>query len=147
MLNRSVLTVAIGVLLAVPLQAEDQEVGSVKTLEGAVVAVRDGQEIPIAVDDRLFAEDVVRTAVDGSIGIVLRDNTTLSLGPQSELAMKEFDFRPNEGAFSLVVNVIRGTFVYVSGKIAELAPETIKVETPVGSIAVRGTKFLVRIAE
>jgi hypothetical protein len=132
-----------------PSAGEAQEVaepvGSVRTIDGSAVIVRQGEEIAATLGQRLFASDSVRTGADGSIGIVLRDDTLISLGPESELGMTEFDFRPDESAFSIVMNFVRGTFVYVSGRIGKLAPESVRVETPVGVVAVRGTKFLVKI--
>jgi hypothetical protein len=136
-------------LLLFPDAGEAQEatepVGSVRTIEGSAVIVRQGEEITAELGRRLYPADRVRTAAGGSIGIVLRDDTLVSLGPESELAMTEFDFRPDESAFSIVMNLVRGTFVYVSGRIGKLSPESVKVETPVGVVAVRGTKFLVKI--
>lgn len=141
------LIVAVGLLAALPIAADEDTVaaGSIRTLVGSAVIVRQGQEFPVAEGDRLFPADVVRTGADGSIGIVLRDDTLVSLGPASELEMKEFEFRPDESAFSLVVSFVKGTFVYVSGRIGKLAPDAVKVETPVGIVAVRGTRFLVKI--
>jgi hypothetical protein len=143
----ALLLVAVGLLGALPVAADEDAgaVGSVRTLAGSAVIIRQGQELPVALGDRLLAEDVVRTGADGSIGIVLRDDTLVSLGPASELEMTEFDFRPDESAFSLVINLVKGTFVYMSGRIGKLAPEAVKVETPVGIVAVRGTRFLVKI--
>ena len=107
--------------------------------------IRDGAQLPARVGMRLFERDTLQTAKDGSVGVILRDDTTLSLGPSSELAMKEFLFKPSEEEYSLVANMIKGTLVYVSGVIGRLSPESVKVETPVGIVAVRGTKFLVKV--
>ena len=143
----TVLLMAVGLVGALPVAAEEESgvAGSVRTLDGSAIIVRQGQEVSVALGDRLFSEDVVRTGADGSIGIVLRDDTLVSLGPASELEMTEFDFRPDESAFSLVINLVKGTFVYVSGRIGKIAPGAVKVETPVGIVAVRGTRFLVKV--
>ena len=82
--------------------AADTAAGSVKTLKGEAVILRNGQEIPAELGSRVYAQDVLRTSKGGSLGIILRDDTTVSLGPSSELAMKEFAFKPNEGIFSAV---------------------------------------------
>jgi hypothetical protein len=39
----------------------------------------------------------------------------------------------------------QGTLQYISGLIAKLAPAAISIETPTGTIAVRGTRFLLRV--
>jgi hypothetical protein len=125
--------------------ATDTAAGSVKTLKGEAIIVRNGQEIPAELGSRVYAEDVLRTGKGASLGIILRDDTTVSLGPSSELGMKEFAFKPNEGLFAVALDMVKGTFVYVSGRIAKLAPDAVKVETPVGVVAVRGTKFMAKI--
>ncbi len=123
----------------------DTAAGSIKTLKGEATIVRNGQEILAELGSRVYSEDVLRTGEDGSLGIILRDDTTVSLGNSSELRMKEFAFKPNEGVFAVALKMVKGTFVYVSGRIAKLAPEAVKVETPVGVVAVRGTKFMAKI--
>lgn len=52
-----------------------------------------------------------------------------------------------QGQFASIIEMLRGSILYISGTIAKLAPDAAKVETPRGTIAVRGTRFLVRIGE
>ena len=77
--------------------------------------------------------------------MVLRDDTTLSPGPSSELKMSEFQSKPDEGILGMTLNVAKGTLVYISGQIAKLAPGSAQIETPAGVAAVRGTKPLVEV--
>lgn len=128
-----------------PLQTPAPEAaGSITTLKGAAFILRGGQRLPAAIGARLFPQDGLQTGHDGSIGVVLRDDTALSLGPDSEVALKDFVFQPKDGLFASVLRLVKGTMVYLSGRIAKLAPNSMKVETPVGVVAVRGTKFLVK---
>jgi hypothetical protein len=94
---------------------------------------------------RLYQSDVVRTEAGGSVGVVLRDDTTLSLGPSSELKMAEFKFKPDEGVLGMTLNMVKGTMVYISGQIAKLAPGSAQIETPAGVAAVRGTELLIEV--
>jgi hypothetical protein len=121
-------------------------VGSIKIVHGEVFILRDGKQFPAAVGNPVQVRDVVRTGLDGSVGLVLRDDTALSLGPLSELALKAFTFQPNEGLFGALIGMVKGSLVYISGRISKLAPGSVKLETPVGIVAVRGTKLLIRIA-
>ena len=41
---------------------------------------------------------------------------------------------------------MRGVAVYVSGRMAKLAPDSIRLETPSGIVGVRGTTVAVRVA-
>ena len=79
------------------------------------------------------------------MGIVLRDDTTLSIGSNSELKMSEFAFEPDEGILGMTLSIAKGTLVYLSGEISKLAPGSAKIETPSGVAAVRGTKLLIEV--
>ena len=120
--------------------------GSIKTVQGEAFAERNGTTLPLEKGMKIFAEDLLVTGKDGSLGIVLRDNSIFSMGPDSSLSLNEFVFAPVEGKFSLLVRMIKGTFVYVSGVIAKLSPESIHMETPVGVVTVRGTRFAAKIS-
>ena len=144
---RTALTMTLFALLLITLPAigEDNTIGSINTLKGNATILRDGVALPAKLGDPLLARDVLKTDKDSAMGIVLRDNTTVSLGALSTLGMKEFEFKPSEGLFSMVMNMAKGTFVYISGTMGKLSPESVKVETPVGVVAVRGTKFMAKI--
>jgi hypothetical protein len=126
---------------------EEGHIGIIKTLRGTVVVLRQGNEVYPVVGTRLFTEDIVKTGLDGSMGIVLQDETVFCLGPDSELAMKEFRFDPQKKDFSLVSRMVRGSFVYISGLIGKLSPQSIKIETPDGTIGVRGTRFVALVQD
>jgi hypothetical protein len=137
---------AAGTSLAAP-QQDEAVVGTVQIVKGAAFILRGGQRLPAGRGTRLYQQDVIRTEKGGAIGLVLRDETAVSLGPSSELAVREFAYRPSEGVFASVLSFVRGTMVYIAGRIAKLAPSAIRVETPVGVAAARGTKFLVAVPE
>jgi hypothetical protein len=82
----------------------------------------------------IWENDSLRTGRDGSIGVVFSDDTLLSLGPESVLVIDEFVFSPNQGKFSIVLRMIRGTAAYLSGLISKLSPESAHFETPTASI-------------
>ena len=135
-------------LLAVPVSwAAEGYIGSIKTLEGTVEVMRQGSAVYPVAGTRLFVRDTINTGHDGSVGIILRDDTIFSLGPDSALDMKEFRFDPHKKDFSLVCRMLRGTFIFISGVIAKLSPESIKIETPDGTVAIRGTRLAVQIQE
>ena len=125
--------------------ADEGYIGSIKTLEGTVEVIRQGSAELAAAGTRLFGRDTVKTGHDGSVGIILRDDTIFSLGPDSTLDMEEFRFDPHKKDFSLVCRMLRGTFIFISGVMAKLSPESIKIETPDGTVAIRGTRLAVQV--
>ncbi len=120
-------------------------VGIVKRVRGEAVVQRGDATIPATEGLGLAEGDVLRTGADGALGVLLRDDTRLALGPASEVKIDRFAFAPTQGALALVLRMARGAASYVSGKIAKLAPDAVRIETPVASIGVRGTHFAARI--
>lgn len=128
------------------LAAMENPAGSFKTLQGTVSVLRQDSTIPAQPGMKIYVRDHIITGADGSAGIILQDNTIFSLGPDSRLALEEYVFAPDQGRFALLAKMVRGTFVYLSGVIGKLSPDSIKLETPVGTIAIRGTRFAAKIA-
>ena len=121
-------------------------IGFVKTATGEATIVRGGAPTVATPGLPIFQGDTLRTGLPGTLGAILRDDTTLALGSGTELQMSEFVFEPAEGKLGLVVRLSRGVLSYLSGKIAKLAPEAARIETPVATLGIRGTRLAARIA-
>ena len=87
-----------------------------------------------------------RTGTDGSVGITMRDNSLLSIGPNSILAL-DVRVRLDHGRGPLRRAAAAGTLAVVSGRIAKQSPEAMKVRTPAAVLGVRGTEFVVSVDE
>ena len=120
-------------------------IGTVQKVNGMATVVRQGQTITAKIGLEIWENDTLRTGTDGSIGVVFNDDTLLSLGPGSVLVIDEFVFAPNQGKFSIVIRMLKGTAAYLSGLISKLAPESAHFEIPSASIGIRGTKFVVKV--
>jgi len=121
-------------------------VARVKTVEGTAYALRGADRVSLVVGEPIRLKDVVETT-QGSIGLTFRDGARLSIGPNSRLELKSFEYAPADGNLAFLVALARGTLVYISGLIGKLAPEKTQVETPVATVAVRGTRFLVKVED
>jgi hypothetical protein len=125
--------------------ATDQPVGSIKTLNGEVVILRVNEKIQVKIGTSVFQGDVIQTSKSGSVGIIFRDDSIISVGPESTMNLKQYVFEPKNEKFSILMKMIKGTFVYISGAIGKLSPNSIRLETPSSIIGVRGTKMLVEV--
>ena len=143
----SSIIVAVLVACATLSAASDGSVGRVKTANGSASILRGQASLPAVVNERVFQGDTLRTGPDGSLGMLLKDDTSLSLGPNSVVVVDQFLFAPAEGKLSLVTRMLRGTAVYISGIIAKLSPQSVRFETPNATIGIRGTRFLVNVDE
>lgn len=145
---RSVAALVFVAALAAPAVAQDRPVaGRIKVSTGAAFIVRDGAETPAQLGQVVYESDSLRTGVDGKVGVTLNDDTRLALGPNSELKLEKFTFAPADSAFGLALKFVKGAATYVSGRIAKLAPDSIRLETPAAIIGVRGTTLAVRVSE
>lgn len=132
--------------VATPVVAQEKPVaGRIKVTTGTAFVVRDGAQVPAQVGQVVFEADGLRTGVDGTVGVTLNDETRLSLGPNSELKLERFTYAPADRGFGLVLRFIRGAATYVSGRIAKLAPDSIRLETPAAIIGVRGTTLAISV--
>jgi hypothetical protein len=123
------------------------DVGQIKVAKGQVAVERKGQSMPGQVGMLLEPADVLRTGADGSVGITMRDNSLLSAGPNSVLALDRFEFDPTTSAGQFDARLQRGTLAVVSGRIAKQSPQAMTVRTPSAVLGVRGTEFLVSVPE
>lgn len=143
-------TFLLAALLCLPAMAAREAsdvIGHVQQLTGTATVARDSGVTPLAAGAALYRGDVLRTGKPGAAGVVLTDDTTISMGSGSEIALNDYIFQPKDGQFALVLKMVKGTFAYVTGQIVKLSPESAQVQTPDATIAVRGTKLLIQIAE
>ena len=119
--------------------------GQIKVVSGSAFIVRSGETLRAEVGQSLFESDGLRTGEDGRLGITLADDTRVSLGPSSEVRLDSFRYAPATGSVGLAIKFLQGVAVYVSGQIAKLAPDAIRLETPSAIVGVRGTTLAVHV--
>jgi hypothetical protein len=124
---------------------EAAAVGRIKVVSGSAFILRQNATIPAELGQAVFETDGLRTGADGRVGVTLKDDTRVSLGPNSEARIDRFVYAPADGRLGFVFNIVRGVAAYVSGQIAKLAPDSIRLETPAAIVGVRGTSLAVRV--
>jgi hypothetical protein len=135
------------VLLPTIVNASDESAGSLRKTKGDVLIERNGNSVKAEDGIPVYPNDTVRTGADGSVGIIFKDNSRISLGPNSRLDLKKFVFKPVQGQFSMVNKLTKGTASFVSGKMTKLSPESVIIETPTSTIGVRGTTYHIKVNE
>ena len=123
------------------------DVGQVKVTKGVVHVERGAERIPAAVGMPIQESDKLVTGADGSVGVTFADNSLLSVGPNSTLSVDKFSFNAStyEGQFD--ASLQRGTLAVISGKMVKQSPEAMKIRTPASILGVRGTEFVVKVAD
>jgi hypothetical protein len=118
--------------------------GRVKVVTGQAFIVRAHDIVAAQPGQIVYESDSLRTGTDGTIGVTLKDDTRVSLGPSSEVRVDRFSYGAADGSLALVLKVVRGVTAYISGRIAKLAPDSIRLETPSAIVGVRGTSLVIR---
>ena len=127
--------------------AQPSAAGRIDRLAGTAVILRAGAQVPVKAGDTVLETDILRTGPDGRIGVTLKDDTRLSLGPASEVRLEKFLYSPSEGKIGLGLRIVRGLVAYVSGRIAKIAPDAVRLETPAAIVGVRGTTLVIQAEE
>ena len=121
--------------------------GVVKTARGAAVVERAGAKVALAPGVRVHQGDRIVTGADGYLGLTLRDDTLLTLGPGSVLALDTYGFDPKTHDGTFLASLTKGVLSVVTGLIAKRSPESFVVKTRISTMGVRGTEFIVEANE
>lgn len=119
--------------------------GVVKNVTGSALIVRGDKSLPVEVGTKLVAGDVVRTSGDSTLGVMLKDETRLSIGANSQAALEKFAFNANSHKGDMAVSVVKGTLSMISGLLVKANPGQVLVKTPTSTAGIRGTYFVVEV--
>jgi len=125
----------------------DDSIGAIKKINGAATLVREQKELKVKMGDLVFMKDVLKTDNTGSLGITFKDNTMISVGPNTVYTIDEYVFKPSEQKLAFVSRISKGTLHFVSGSLTKMAPDAVKVKTPEATIGFRGTRCLIKVED
>ena len=121
---------------------------TVEHAAGAVVLQANlpaGDNGPAKVGDVVFRGDVIQTGSDGLVGLVFTDGTSFNISSNARMELNEFIYDPKGKSNATLINLKKGAFTFIAGAIAKSGD--MKIETPVGTMGIRGTAPRVEIAE
>ena len=144
MVRRILAAAAIAFLASSPALAE---IARIKSSTGVATIQRAGTQIPAKPGVQINPGDRLVTGKDGRMSLSFIDNTRFAVGPNSNVAVNEFQYDRTRQKGSFVTQVDRGSLAVVSGKIAKSDRDAMKVRTPNTLLGVRGTKFIVAVPE
>jgi len=149
----SVVAVAVPGLCIAPVQAQTPAaspspfVAQIKVSRGIVRIERAGQRFPGPVGARIKVDDTVLTEANGEAGLMFLDNSTLSMGPDSEVLLQRFNYDPTTymGAFDAYVK--QGTVSLQAGNLAQSGPDNMRVTTPKSELKGNAKKLLISVGD
>lgn len=120
--------------------SDESPVGAVEEIKGEATVTRaDGTVEKLSIGTPIYQGDIIETAADGAVNITFIDETSMAVSENARLAIDNYTFDPATESGTTNFSVLRGLFVFTSGLIGRDDPDDVKIETPVGSIGIRGT--------
>ncbi len=115
-------------------------VGEAHEVSGhATVTHTDGTKETIVKGTHIFEGDVIETDAKGAVNIQFADESSFAVSNNAKMAIDEFVFDTTTNGGENKFSVLRGLFVYTSGLVGREDPDDVHINTPVGSIGIRGT--------
>ncbi len=101
---------------------------------------------PVALKQEVFADNVLRTGSGARVKVLLNDDTLVSLGEESEVAIAEFVTVPERGLRKVTMKLTRGVSRFIVGGSFPNPDSRIEVHTSTAVMGIRGTTFYVLIS-
>lgn len=120
--------------------SDESPVGAVHEITGGASVTRtDGSSETIQLGTPIYQGDIIETSADGAVNVMFIDETSFAVSEDARLAIDEYVFDPASSEGVTNFSVLKGVFVFTSGLIGREDPDDVHIETPVGSIGIRGT--------
>jgi hypothetical protein len=104
-----------------------------------------GGDAPAKIGDLVYRGDVIQTGADGALGITFADGSSFNVSKNARMEVNEFVYDPKGQSNSSLVSLTKGTFTFIAGNVAHTGD--MKVDTPVGTMGIRGTAPRVEILD
>ena len=119
------------------LTIEKQLVGIVGATSGTVKT----ENRELKPGDKVYLNETIYAGAGSGTQILLLDQSTFTVGEDSEVVMDTFIFDPATNDGKIVASVKQGSLKVISGLISQKDPDSLTVEVPEGTLGSRGTEF------
>jgi hypothetical protein len=97
------------------------------------------------IGDLVYRGDVIQTGANSALAITFTDGTSFNVSANAKMEVNDFIYDPNGHSNSSLMSLTKGTFTFIAGNIAHSGD--MKVQTPIGTMGIRGTAPRVEILE
>ena len=126
-----------GVNASETLSIEKQLVGIVGAASGVVKT----ETRELKPGDKIYLNETIFSGAGSGTQILLLDQSTFTIGEDSEVVMDTFVYDPATNEGKIVASVKQGSLKVISGLISKNNPDNLTVEVPEGTLGSRGTEF------
>ena len=144
-LSGILLVLALGLLL--PTGAPAAVVGHITQMEGKVDLLKKGQlpATQVKLQDGLETGDVIRTKSLSRAQITFIDQSTLTIAPESRIAIETYMVDESKGKRNAVLKMFQGLALAVVSKIYQSEEPNFVVKTQTAIMGIRGTEVGIRL--
>ena len=115
--------------------AQDPQIGAATATKNKVEGTVGSITQSISKGTNVFSNEVVRTGDAAVADLQFIDETTMSIGPISEIRLDKFVYDPNGTSGAVVIEATKGAFRFVTGKQDQ---KVYQIKTPYGTLGIRG---------
>lgn len=120
---------------------EDTPIGHVSRVQGTSFLVRGGELRDVKVGVSVLRGESLRTGPNARVELTMLDETKLGVGADAVFDLGRYDLGRQRGEGAVLLRLVKGAFRVATGKLEALRGGPFEVETPVGTIGIRGTEF------
>ena len=137
----------LALVLALPQGASAEAVGHFTQVQGRVDLLKGGKlpATPVKVGDGVEEGDVLRAKSLSKAQITFVDQSTLTISPESRIAIEKYMFDGAKGKRSALVQVFQGMVLAVVSKIYQTEQPDFVVKTHTAIMGIRGTQVGIHI--
>ena len=118
------------------------KIARVLNVKGVATLTREGKSIGLVKDNWLYKNDRIVTKRKSSLEIKLVDNSFVNIGELSNLEMVDLVYDPIKKDGYIDLKIVTGAFRMISGNIAKLGPDLMKLDLPTATVGIRGTSIV-----
>ena len=141
---KKILSTIIALFFVFNITQAEEKIDIDKQLVGIVGAVSGTAKTntrELKAGDKIYLNETIYAGIDSGTQILLLDQSTFTIGSDSEVVMDTFIYNPATNDGKIVANVKKGSLKIISGLISKKNPDSLTVNVPEGTLGSRGTEF------
>src|SRR5688500_12809836 len=116
--------------------ARAQQVGTAAAVNPAAQARGTGGSRTIIIGQSIAHRERIQTTAAGSVQLLFLDKTSMTIGPNSDLAIDEYVYDPSTNTGRLAATLSKGVMRFIGGQISHAG--NAQVTTPNAVVGIRG---------
>ena len=122
---------------------EKQLIGIIGAISGNVKT----ETRELKTGDKIYLNETILAGADSGTQILLLDQSTFTIGSESEVVMDTFIYDPDTNDGKIIAEVKQGSLKVISGLISKKNPDSLTVKVPEGTLGSRGTEFQTMVSK